>query len=241
MAKTLKGDILNSAFSKLRISGLTVLPSAEDNELALGELEAMAEEFKDCNMCGGYRFESDPDTGSKHGLEPKYFNSYASMLAVRLMPDFGKGMAPDPILLQQAQVACSNLAGSTAKTRPLQPQAPFPIGSGNQRCFMYSDPYYEKESQAPLSCSTNSMFIGDINDYTESFETYLVDGETVASYTIAATSGLTIVSDSLTDPEVSYRISAIGPTAEAQTVTIVATTDLARVETRVINFSLSEA
>ena len=93
----LKGDIINGAYSKLRISGITLQPSSKDNALALTILESMASEFYKRNLCTGYNFEDEPDPGSLNGMDKAYWDAYKWMLALRLLPDFGKQATPSLI------------------------------------------------------------------------------------------------------------------------------------------------
>ena len=67
-----KGDIINRAFSALRISGITADPSPEDLELALGKLENMAAELAGRNIHTNFAFEDDPDPNTPHNMERKF-------------------------------------------------------------------------------------------------------------------------------------------------------------------------
>ena len=236
---TLKGDIVNSAYSKLRISGLTKQPTPEDNELAMMELESIANELTGLNLCVGFNFEPDPDPGSKHGTEMKYFSHLASILAARLLPNFGKGFQPDPILLRQASVAWSSIASMAAQVKQAQYPSRMPIGSGNRRCYYAESDFYVPEATPPTSCDSHTLTVGEIDDYTESFESYLKDSEDVASYTILADTGITILSDSLATPIVSYRAQA-DSAVPLINVVITATTTTGRVKTKIINFQVVE-
>ena len=53
---TTKADLINGAYSLMRISGITVDPSADDLALALERLEDMAEEFAGRNIITDYNF-----------------------------------------------------------------------------------------------------------------------------------------------------------------------------------------
>lgn len=241
----LKGDIINGAFSKMRISGLTVSASPQDNALAIDRLEDMAAEFAGRNIITDYNFEDDPDTGSTHNLDRKFVDSYKSNLAVRLFPDFGKGMQPDPVLMSQAQQGFSFLSAITAPRRQTQYPSRMPRGSGSTRLNRWNR-YYQPVDEAPLSSATNTMFIGDTDDFTEHFDSWLKDGDLLDTYTIEADEGLTINSDGLNNDltDVNYRITATG-NADTNTntrldVTIQATSMDGRVATRVINFELVE-
>jgi hypothetical protein len=73
---TTKADLINGAYSLMRISGLTVDPSGADLTLALTRLENMAAEFEGRNIITDYNFEQNPQTGSKHNLERKFWYAY---------------------------------------------------------------------------------------------------------------------------------------------------------------------
>jgi hypothetical protein len=237
---TLKVDFINGAYSLMRISGITVDPTADDNELALERLEDMAAEFQGRNICTGYNFEDTPDPNSVHNVERKYWYAYKSNLAARLLADFGKQATPELIAGQQSSF--SFLSASTAQVRQTQYPYRQPVGSGNRRYRFRR--YYQPIAEAPISCATNKMIVGDIDDFVEHFDAYLNAGEDISSYTIEADTGLTIVSDSNATPDINYQISAVGTSSEELDsvfqVKIVVTTSDSRVETRLINFELTE-
>jgi hypothetical protein len=238
-----KADIINGAYSLMRISGITVNPSGNDLTLALERLEDMAAEFEGRNIVTDYNFELAPETTSLHNLQRKYWFAYKANLAVRLLPDFGK--QPNPILLTQQQSSFSFLSGDTAPHRESTPSPRMPIGSGNALRRYRWNRYYRPEAEAPLSAETMIMYIDDIKSFTESFSAYLDAGETIASYTIIADIGLTISNDSNTDELVIYTITATGRSDGSQIgllqVKIVVTTSAGRIETRIINFSLLQS
>jgi hypothetical protein len=238
-----KGDFINAAYSRGRISGLTVQPTPEDLDLALNRLENMAAEWDDRNICTGYAFEDTPDVNTLHNVERKYWNAYESCLAMRILTDFGK--QPMPTLIAEASTTFSRLSASTAQVRQVNYPSRQPLGSGNTlRRHRYRQ-FYTPQAQAPISCDTVKMRIGDIDDFVEHYDSYLRDTETVSSYVITSDSGVTVSNDSLTSPDISYRIEAVGgnitSTASAYQVKIVATTSLGRIETRFINFELSSS
>jgi len=242
MANNLKIDIINGAYSQMRVSGITVDPSADDLILALRRLEGLANELYGRNVCTGYYLEETPNVNSPSGLESKFWYAFECILAQRLMPDFGKGMKPDPMLAKNANAGMSFLYSNTANPRQIQYPRRQAVGAGNR--LMYGrQKFYDSIPEAPNTCKTNRMYIGDIDDFVEHFESYLNDGEAIASYTIEAETGLTIVSDSDTSPDIDYQIQADGGTSSdgLLRVKIVMTTDAGRVTTRVINFELTES
>jgi hypothetical protein len=240
---TTKADFISDAYSWLRISGLTKQPSAEDNVLALNRLESMAEEFFGNNIDVNYNFEDSPDSSSLHNVERKYWTAFGTNLAVRLAPDFG--ITPLPSLVVQQQHGYSYLSARTAVVNRTQYPSRMPRGSGTTLRSNRWRRYYRPLPIAPNDATTNRMYIGDINDYVEHFDSYLNDGETISSYTIEANDGLTIVSDSLSSPDISYQIQADGSSETSSDsylqVKIVATTSDSRVETRIINFQLFDS
>ena len=236
-----KGDIINRAFSTLRISGITVDPSPEDLALALVKLENMAAEFAGRNIRTGYLLEDDPDPGTPHNMDRKFWNSYDVLLAVRLMPDYGKGATPDVTLIRQASAGFSFLSSLTATIKQVQYPSRMPVGSGAS----VGSKFFGKVVEAPNAVPTRIMYIGDITTFVEHFDSYLETGEDVASHTIAASTGLTITADALATPDVTYTIQAVGngdgSANSLLQVKIVATTTTGRKETRIINFKLLES
>ena len=243
MPNNLKGDLINGAYSLMRISGITVNPSSEDISLALDRLENMANELAARNICAGYYFEDDPDVNSPSGLDKKFWYSFQCVLAGRLLSDFGKGQTPDPMLLKNTSAQLSFLYSATANPREIQYPHRQAIGAGNSLRYHRYRRFYTPVEKAPNTCETNRMVVGDINDFIEHFDSYLIDPEMISSYTIEADTGLTIVSDSNEDPDINYQIRAVGNDGISSDallqVKIIVTTDTGRITTRIIDFSLT--
>ncbi|GAG38120.1 unnamed protein product, partial [marine sediment metagenome] len=102
MSTDLKIDRINVSYSIMRISGITVQPSASNNKTALERMESMANEFYKRTICTGYYLEDEPDVNSPSGLEPDLWYSFSCVLAFRLLSDFGKGSGDkiDPVLIK---------------------------------------------------------------------------------------------------------------------------------------------
>lgn len=233
---TYKIDIILGAYSQLRISGITRAPTPEDLETALCRLENMAAEWGTTSDDAGYFFEDEPDPNSPSGLIRGFRHCYETNLAVKLIPDFNKPVPPT--LQMEASQSLSNMIGRLAAQRMQQVNYPSrqPIGSGNSYKYSRWARFYRVNGNAPNSSTSDSMFVGDVRDYVEHYDSYLEDGEVISSYTIVVDSGLTVVSDSLSSPDISYRIqggtSSPNTTDAVYQVTIVATTDTGRVEAR---------
>jgi hypothetical protein len=239
----LKIDIINDAYSELRISGLTLLPSPEDTKLALRRLETTMHELASRNVCLNYNFEDSPDVNSTCGLKASHWYPISCILAFRLLSDFGKGMQPDAVLVANMQSGMSFLHSNAAQVRETAYPGRQPIGSGITNRFAPSNKYYQPVAEAPLSCATNDMVVGDVADFVEHFEAYLIDAEVISSFTIGASDGITVSASANTDTDVTYRITAVGNAGTksdlALKIKIVITTDAGRKTTRIVYFSLT--
>lgn len=238
---TTKADRINSAYSQMRISGITLSPSNEDTEVALDRLESMMAELElGRNICMGYNFEEVPDTGSLTNVPRQFWQAIDTNLAIRLIPDFNK-QVPQALIAQASQ-SLSTAAGMSALNNLRQIQSPsrMPLGSGSSNRFGFRQRYNRPVQLPNANCSDNILLVNDIDDYKESFEAYLDSAETIDSFVITADSGLTVVSSSNDDPIISYRIQA-GSTATNgawQQVKIIITTSSGRVDTRLVNFEI---
>ena len=234
----LKIDIINDAYSQLRISGITVQPSPSDLELALSRLESLAAELRSRNLDAGYLFEETPDPNSPSGIPLEYKHAFSLYLALNLIPDFNK-QVPQAFAMR-VSAAMENLAAREGNTRPNLYPSRMPLGSGNDRRYNRLWNYYTGDDRAPNSDTTNKMYVGDVNDYSEDFSAFMDDGETISTFTIQAGDGLTLGASSNDDYTVSYRVTAESVKSSVKVI-IVITTSNTRVKTREIFFSTSEA
>lgn len=236
----LKVEIINAAYSRGRISGLTSNPTPGDLTLGLRRLESMMAQWEEKNICVGYNFEDDPGLNSLHNVKRSYWDAMETALAMRLLGDFGK--QPVSLLLVNAKGAYATLLSGTAMTNMVQYPNRQPVGSGNDLRRNRFRRFYRSASAAPNDCAvTTRMFVGDIDNFTEHFDAWLDQGETLASYTITTPhpSNLFISGDVLATPDVNYTVEA--KAAGTYPVTIVATSSNGRVETRVVYFQLTKA
>jgi len=231
---TTKIDIINGAYSRGKISGLTNQPTNEDIVLGLEVLEDMAEEWKDKNIDVGYNFEGTPSTNSVHNIPRKYWTAFKTCLMMRLLADFGK--EPSSALAGMARTAFSRMASSTATIPRTNYPAGHPRGSGNR---WSCDNFYTSTETAPTSPLTIKMNCGEIDNFYEDYTAYLDASETIASFVLTSDSELTTDGGVLTSPRIDYEVEA-GTSSGIYQVKIVATTSAGRVETRLINFVLTE-
>ena len=245
-----KNDIIIDAYSMLRISGLTVNPTPEDLEVAINRLEDMAAEWQGRNLQANYQFEPTPDPSTDSGINPAYKRAFSNGLALNLVPDFNKQV---PIqLIQNAKASMSSLSGMIAKDRIngiAYPQRQ-PVGAGNLNYGTRWAKFYREQNAYVNTANSNRIFVGDIEDYEENFESYLdLDTfETISSFSIEVDSGLTLISSDYKDDDLTslvYRIQAdsnqtrIGANNASQSqVTIIITTSMSRVHTRRVLFAV---
>jgi hypothetical protein len=238
---TLKGDIVSAAFSRARISGLTKQPSPSDIELALDRLEDMAAMWKDRGLCAGYFFEDQPNPNTPHNLSRKHLTAFKSNLAMAILADFGK--QPMPTLVAEASGSLSALYASTEDTEEIQYPSRMPIGSGNSLRWFKWRKFFPLVIPIDPSCETIKIIVGDIKTLTEHFDSYLLQGEDISSFTIEESPGLNITASSNTLTDVNYTIEATeqdGSTNpfEAAVKIVVTTTD-GRITTRLIAFEVT--
>jgi len=226
-----KIDIIQNAYSQLRISGLTVNPTPEDTELALTRLESMMNEFDGRTVNVGYQFEEEPLSNTESGVIPSHRNMVETNLAIRLMPDFGK--EPTAILMMQAKQSYSASSAQIARerTNQVQPSQRMPRGAGN-RSFRWMR--FNPPTDVIKTSSSNTLMIdGEIDDFTEDFTAWL-NNEDVSSFNVSSTEGTMVTDSSETDGIVSYRVELYGSTS---IVTITVVTETGRIDTRLRHFN----
>ena len=234
-----KADLINKAYSLLRINGLTVNASANEVALALDRLETMMSELDLTNL--NYAFENVPDPSTPHNLDRKYWHAIAANLAVRLISDYNKQVPQQ--LTMQAAGGLNFILGRNLAVSPVPYPTRQPIGEANRLRFGYVHNYFPPVAETATPENINYLYINDVNDYAESYAHYLKEAEDVLSYTITADEGLTLLSDSNDTENVYYSIQATGSQNTSYLdrlfkVVIVVTTTLGRVTTRVILFKL---
>lgn len=240
MSRITKIDLINMAFEHLRISGITTQAVPEEIQFALSLLERMAAELQERNIVLGYNFEDVPDVNSDAGIGLWAANGIETNLAARMAASFGKTISNELALM--ARQSMSNLSSRTANVRVTPYPHRQPRGNGNTLRYNRWARYYRPQQLAPNSPSTIRMVSGEINDYTENYQAYLRDQEDISVYTITTTSGLSIVSSSNSDINISYRVEALSIGVNEpvfQSLKIVMTTSNGRVVERQVNFNVA--
>ncbi|MEE8288926.1 MAG: packaged DNA stabilization gp4 family protein [Nitrosomonadaceae bacterium] len=238
----LKAQLIQSAYSLMRISGLTVSPTPDDQQLALTRLENMAAELAGRNITCGYNLSDFPDPSQRTGLERRFQHMFETNLAVRLVSDFGMEV-PNSMVTQSMQSLSSVSAMVAADTiRQVMPGRRVPIGEANSLRRMTFNRFYRVPVRAPEDASLHHMYIGDINDYQEPFADYLKEGEDITSFTPLENHGIDVLSMEIT-PDLSaidYQVEALIPvqTGPWQQLRIRIKTSTGRITTRIINFEI---
>lgn len=238
MTTILKGEIVLAAYADMRISGLTTDPTPEDMELGLSKLEAMASEIEHTrNVCVGYVYEEYPDPNTESGIPFHFKNAFASALIIRLVSAFGKTSTPEQV--GQANQAMSAMLSKTITVRPTQYPQRQPRGHGNDLRYNRWQHFYRQISLAPISCETQQINQGEINDYSLDLSEYLSTDETIDSYECEAGSGLSIISESLSAALWAYRVEADESSLALNRVQLTVVTSEGRKQTFTINFNVS--
>jgi hypothetical protein len=233
---SLKIDIINNAYKRARISGLTVQPTGEDVQLALDRLESMVAEWDSINIDIGYKFETTPDPNTPHNVPRKYWNALETNLTLRILADFNKQV--HPTLMAEQRTSYSSMIASTAQVNRAAYPSRQPVGSGN-RLAGRSRRYYGEDSTLPVSSAIEKLQVGEINDYTYSFADYLLQSETISTYSVVAGDGLTLLSEVLVSSVISYQLEAVSSQIST-TLEIEIETTGGRKEKRTIYFEVSE-
>ena len=225
-----KGDLITEAFRKMKISGITAPPDAEDTQLMVERLEGMLYEFQERGLCLEYNFTMDPDPADFHGMEYYAFQPISSILAYRSVQDFG--MDAPLTLVAQARAGNNLLSARVGNNKLRQVVYPsrHPRGSGNTQRYIRWRTYYPETDLLPLDCSRLKIRAGGSEDFTEDFSNEFNAGETIMFLGVEFTSGLTYVELSRTTTTVTYRAStAITTTREREAIRWTVTTSSNRV------------
>lgn len=233
----LKIEHVNQAYQRIRISGLTVEAFPEETEIALVVQEDMMNEFRSRNICSSYVFEEIPDPNTDSGVDSAYNNAMSANLAIRLLDYFGKRV-PET-LMRQATQALSNWSARSGKTNMISAPRRQPKGSGNTFRFQNWLRYYRFEDDAPISCNTMELKVGETDSFSVSFAPYLLDSETIVSFTLDASKGVTIVSSAISTDSESIILECKGECAGNNPVVITITTSTPRINPETVYFNVT--
>ena len=167
-----KIDIVNDAYSQMRISGITVDPTPEDVALAVDRLDDMMAEFNARNVCINYEFEENPNPITKHGVGREHHLMMAANLAMWLLQDFGKDIPPSLYAVASRTYDTTSSVVAVKNLREVQQPSRMPRGTGTRR-FNRWRRYFPPNPPVVSVCSNITMFLGDTKDEVEFFVAYL--------------------------------------------------------------------
>lgn len=210
-----KAEIVNQAYSQLRISGLTTLPAPEEITLALQELDWLMWRWAADGRDVGYHFPA-PTTGDElvisdanedAGVYSWAIPGIAACLARNIAVHFDKPIPPT--LEAKCRSGLNTIRQRTIRIDPQQYPNRMPRGSGNElwqfgRSSRFYHPSYRgRGDQTTIKVNQNL-------DMTCDFSKDLAEGDSIESYTIAvdAGGGLILQSDSRDGNVVYYRVLA---------------------------------
>lgn len=237
--KDTKLDLINSAFSKMAISGITAPTMPSDYDTALSRLEGMMYEFEDAkNVCCQYNFTDNPDTGDRHGMSFALFEPISNILAVRLLGDYA--IPPVPALISASSAAISSLSAFTFQLRETQYPRRQARGAGNTLRYNRWQRFYRKPAQVENVCSTIRLDTGEINEYSESWLDYLRPGETISTVEVFTTDGVRFFSGANDGQTVTYRLEGLNPSIDngVEQLRIRVTTNTGRKDERLIDIQV---
>jgi len=234
--KSTKLDIINSAISKISISGITAPATPNDYDLALARLEGLMYELEDANnICCQYNFTEDPDTADPHGMSFALFEPIANILALRTLSDYE--IPPSQSLFASARAGMSSLSAFTFRLRETQYPRRQPRGAGNTLRYNRWQRFYRKPAQVENACSTITLDTGEINEFSESWADYLQPGETITELEVFTTDGVRFSNGQNSGQTITFRLEGLNPSIDngVEQIRLRITTSTGRKDDRLID------
>lgn len=229
-----KGDIVADALSKMKISGITAPPEAEDTQLLVQRLEGLLYEIQERGLCLDFNFTDDPDPADFHGMEFYAFQPISSILAFRTVQDFG--LEPSLSLISQARAGNTVISARSARDKLRQVDYPsrHPRGSGNTQRYIRWRTFYPEITRAIQDCDLIRLDVDEVNDFTELYADYLEKNEELSSVLIEVSEALEVVTSTVNSDRVDYRLRALSPEQSFTTerLQFTATTSTGRIDIR---------
>jgi hypothetical protein len=234
-----KIDIVLAAYEELRISGLTSKASPEEITTGVRRLDNMMLGWKNKNLCPSYvrsASYSDIDPNQDSGLNDVDMFAVVANLAKNLCAVFGKMCHQQTII--DAKEGYDNLFSAVVPERESDPY--MPTGSGRPVGNTYSMRYkfQDNNENAPDDCETLDLKVGQIDNFSIDFNSYLLEDNTIESYTIEDGQGVSVLNSTEVDGFIN--IEAQGLTAGFAPIKITVTsTPSGRVDPETINFNVT--
>lgn len=227
-----KIQLINAAFSELRISGITSGPTPDDIELALEALEDMMRPLCDKYPTLGYNFEETPNPNTLSGI-PVIFNN-AIQLKLGDTIGFRYGKTVDQKRLSGAM---AHLSAKLSPTPSYQNSARMPSGRGNSWWNTFSDrmpPYETADPSSEVMGLSDSRFVSvDLGDA-------FAPGETLASAVVTCDPQLAISGTATSGNTVTFTVTAQGTAGVNFRIMIAITGTLTTVADRVLYVTVAD-
>lgn len=194
-----KGDIALAALEELRISGLTVKANPEEIKKSIQKLDMLMASWRNKNLCLGYipsLSYNNIDANQDSGLADNEIFAVINNLAKSESTKFGKE-TPQRIL-ELSDESYKDLFSVILTTRENNPY--LPMGSGETFSYYNSlyhgfyNQYFPTDTNAPDDCQTFDLKVGQTDFFSVDFNDYLLDGNTISSFTIADGEGVAVLS-----------------------------------------------
>lgn len=227
-----KIQLINAAFSELRISGITSGPSADDIEIALEVLEDTMRQVQVTLPKLPYNFQETPTPNTESGIPAWANNAIQLKLANELGARWNK--YPDQ---KRLAGSWSTLLAKLAPTPAYNNSTSMPLGRGNTIWDKSWDkmPGYQLENQ-----NARSLGLDDVAYVSEDFSDYFRPGETLSTYTVTAVSaGLSVSGAASSGNTVTFNVTSNGVNGVNQEVSIDIVGTAGTERTRVLYFSVS--
>lgn len=172
---------------------------------------------------------SDPITIPDGAIDGVIFS-----LALRLAASYD--MQPSIDLKNSARDSMRTLRKLSVIIKPVQFSDTFHMGSGHYDGINNINNEYYSPTYIPNDAE--NIKIGEVNSFTESFVNYLLESESITSFTAVNNSNVVVVSSSESNGVII--LSVQGVATGLGSVCITATTSIGRVSIRTINFDVKE-
>lgn len=235
-----KIDIVLAAYEELRISGLTSKATPEEITTGVKRLDSMILGWKNKNLCVNYipsESYNNIDPNQDSGLNDSDMFAVVANLAKNLCAIFGKACHPQT--KADAKNGYDELFSVVLPERENDPYLPLGSGRPFGNTFAWRYKYQGDDKNAPENCDTFDLKVGQIDLFSIDFNNYLLDGNTIASFTVEDGQGVSVLSSVEVDGVVS--VEAKGLIAGFATIKITVTsTPSGRVNPETINFNVTE-
>ena len=206
----LKIDIVNAAYEEIRISGLTSGPTPGEVTSAVRRLDNMILGWQNKNLCLSYIRSvsySDIDPNQDSGINDTDMFAIVANLAKNLCAKFGK--VCDRQTLIDAKEGYDNLFSAVVPERESDPYMPKGSGRPFGNTFAHRFKYQSNDKNAPDDCDTFDLIVGQTDVFSVDFNNYLLEGNTIDSFTIDDGQGVEVLNSQEVDGFINFEAKGL--------------------------------